>query len=67
MSLNKAIEHNKEKRKPYVGSKAIDPSCRNNCGCDWCKENRMIHSLKQLERTQQDLNDYLLNQEETES
>ena len=40
MSLDKAIEHKKEKRKPYRGSKAIDPSCRNHGGCPWCEENR---------------------------
>ena len=28
MSLDKAIEHHKEYRKEYYGSKAIDPSCR---------------------------------------
>ena len=40
MSLDKAIEHGKEHRKPYRGSKAIDPSCRNHGGCPWCEENR---------------------------
>ena len=40
MSLDKAIEHGKEKRKPYRGSKAFDPSCRNHGGCPWCEENR---------------------------
>ena len=40
MSLDKAIEHKKEHRKPYRGSKAIDPSCRNHGGCPWCEENR---------------------------
>jgi len=40
MSLVKAIEHKKEKRKPYRGSKTIDPSCRNHGGCPWCEENR---------------------------
>ena len=45
MSLDKAIAHGKEKRKPYHGSKAIDPSCRNHGGgrkyaCPWCAENR---------------------------
>lgn len=40
MSLDKAIEHKKEWRKPYHGSKAIDPSCRNHGGCPWCEENR---------------------------
>ena len=36
MSLDKAIEHGNERRKPYRGSKAIDPSCRNHGGCPWC-------------------------------
>ena len=40
MSLDKAIAHGKERRKPYRGSKAIDPSCRNHGGCLWCEENR---------------------------
>lgn len=40
MSLDKAIEHGKDHRKPYRGSKAIDPSCRNHSGCPWCEENR---------------------------
>ena len=40
MSLDKAIEHGKERRKPYRGSKAIDPTCRNHGGCQWCEENR---------------------------
>ena len=41
MSLDKAIEHGKEKRKPYYGSKAIDCTCRNHGSCDWCRENRL--------------------------
>ena len=40
MSLDKAIEHKKEHRKPYRGSKEIDPSCSNHGGCPWCEENR---------------------------
>lgn len=40
MSLDKAIEHGKEKRKPYYGSKAIDCTCRNHGSCQWCVENR---------------------------
>lgn len=40
MSLDKAIKHGKEKRKPYRGSKAIDHTCRNHGSCDWCRENR---------------------------
>lgn len=40
MSLDKAIAHGKEHRKPYRGSKAIDKTCRNHGGCPWCEENR---------------------------
>lgn len=40
MSLDKAILSGKEKRKPYRGSKAIDPTCRNHKGCPWCEKNR---------------------------
>ena len=41
MSLRLAIEHGKEYRKPYRGSKAIDKTCRNHGGCEWCTENRI--------------------------
>lgn len=40
MSLDKAIQHNKEHRKPYHGSKAIDSTCRNHGGCPYCQRNR---------------------------
>ena len=45
MSLDKAIEHGKEKRKPYRRSKRWDLSCRNHGGCTRCYSNRM-HSTK---------------------
>ena len=48
MGLEKAIEHNKEHRKPYRGSKAIDCTCRNHGSCDWCRENR-LHARKKVE------------------
>ena len=41
MSLCKAIESGKEHRKPYMGSKSIDPSCRNHGGCPYCEGNRL--------------------------
>ena len=40
MSLDKAIEHGKEKRKQYRGSKLYDRSCRNHGSCPWCQGNR---------------------------
>lgn len=48
MSLDKAIEHGKEHRKPFRGSKAFDKTCRCHGTCDWCKENRM-HKYKKRE------------------
>lgn len=40
MSLNKAIEHGKEHRRPYYGSKAFSKSCRNHGGDPWSEGNR---------------------------
>lgn len=40
MSMDKAILHGKEHRKPYRGAKAIDRTCRNHGTCPWCEENR---------------------------
>ena len=57
MSLDKAIVHNKEKRRPYYGAKAIDPSCRNHGSDEWSEQDRRISELKNNER---------LNQEEKE-
>lgn len=48
MSLNKAIEHGKEKRKPYRRAKAVDPMCRNHGGCPWCEQGR-LHKNKKAE------------------
>ena len=48
MSLNKAIEHGKEKRKPYRGAKAVDCTCRNHGSCGWCRDNR-LHKFKKKE------------------
>ena len=49
MPLDKAIEHGKEKRKPYRGSKAIDCSCRNHGTCEWCTSSRLYKNNKRLE------------------
>lgn len=48
MSLNKAIKHGKEKRKPYRKSKAVDASCRNHGGCPVCQGNRQHRHQKQI-------------------
>lgn len=43
--LYKAIEHGKERRKKYYGSKAIDGQCRNHGDCEYCRANR-LHQFK---------------------
>ena len=64
MSLDKAIEHGKEKRKPHTGGKAVDNECRNHGSCSWCRENR-LHSIKiQEESADARLEEY--RQEESE-
>lgn len=40
MSLDKAIAHGKEFRKPYTGAKRLCKSCRNHGGCSYCEGNR---------------------------
>ena len=46
MGFEKAIEHGKTRRKPYRGSKAFDPSCRNHGSCPWCEGNRTYKNRK---------------------
>lgn len=58
MSLDKAIEHNKEHRKKFRGSKSFDPHCRNHGACSWCVENRTFFDKKERERTERELKDY---------
>ena len=55
MSLDKAIEHGKEKRKPYYGSKAFDCTCRNHGSCEVCKGNRLYQYLRMDEASRQTL------------
>ena len=50
MSLNKSIEHGKEKRKLYGRAKAIDRTCRNHGTCKWCEGNRLYQSNKEKGR-----------------
>lgn len=50
MSLDKAIQHGKEHRKPYRGAKAVDPACRNHGDDDWSKSNRTIQGKREEEK-----------------
>ena len=49
MALDKAIEHGKEKRKKYHGSKAIDRTCKNHGTCLYCTNNRLYKNKKRLQ------------------
>ena len=58
MSLDKSIQSGKEHRKPYRGGKAIDKTCRNHGGCDWCLENRTHkYDIRELSM-EQELREY---------
>ena len=50
MSMDKAIEHGKDRRRPYRGSKRFDKTCRNNGACGWCRGNRTVKARRQLMR-----------------
>lgn len=56
MSLDKAIEHKKEKRKPYKGSKAFDRTCRNNNSCSWCRGNKLFSTMRRSVAAEDELN-----------
>ena len=58
MALDKAIEHGKEKRQPYRGSKSIDPTCRNHGSCRWCKDDRMHKYVISTAKTEQAIKEY---------
>lgn len=56
MSLDKAIEHGKEKRKAYRGAKAVDTQCRNHGSCHHCGKARKYKAKK---REKADIADYV--------
>lgn len=51
MSLDKAIQHGKEKRKPYYRSGRFDSTCRPGGSCPYCQRNRSYQYRKELART----------------
>ena len=57
MGLWKAIEHKKEKRKQYRGSKLFDVSCRNHGTCEWCQRNRHHKNKVREEAAKEELKD----------
>ena len=61
MSFEKAIEHGKEKRKPYYGSKRIDKTCRNHGSCPYCAKGREYSSNKRKEKLKDMVSEYERN------
>ena len=51
----------KERRKPYRGGKAIDPSCRNHGGCPWCEGNRLYSDKKHRNIADEKIKEYNQN------
>ena len=65
MSLDKAIEHKKELRKPYRGSKRFDRSCRNHGSCPHCEGNRKHRDRKLEEAATTEIKEDANTQSET--
>ena len=59
MSLDKAVVHGKENRKPYRGPAAFDPACQRhgNMGCPMCRGNRTIIDRRLRSRAKDDKED----------
>lgn len=55
MSLDKAIESGKERRKPFRGSKRVDITCRNHGSCDYCKGNRLYSTKKAMDAAKEQM------------
>ena len=66
MALDKAIAHGHEHRKPYTGTKAFDPTCRNHGSCEWCRRNRMRKFVVRERMAEDKLLEYMFVEEETE-
>lgn len=49
MSLDKAIRHGKERRRPYRGAKSFDRSCCNNRSCSYCRSNRLAANRRRID------------------
>ena len=59
MSLEKAIIHKKEYRKPYYDCRDYDKQCRNHGSCSFCKENRLYNSIRNKQKANQKIKDFL--------
>ena len=58
MSLEKAIEHGKEKRRKYRRSKAFDKTCRNHGSCPYCEGGRLYQRKKAEKAAEEQIKDF---------
>ena len=58
MSLDKAISHGKERRKPYHGCKSFDPACRNHGSDTYMNKSRLHNRTKAELKANAQLTDY---------
>jgi len=63
MSFLKAIDHHKEFRKHFNGSKLLGPKtklgiCRCHGGCNYCLDNRFYAERKRIAETEQDVAEF---------
>lgn len=63
MSLNKAIEHGKEFRKPYRKSQRFDRTCRPGRSfvnkCPYCESNRFIGDARLREKAEDMIREFV--------
>ena len=57
MSMDKGIEHGKEKRRKHRGAKAVDRTCRNNGSCPSCEGTRTHNARKRKAEAKYDCED----------
>lgn len=60
MGLDKAIEHGKEHRSKYYGSKAIDRTCRNHGGCTYCEESRQHRNKVEQAKFDEKISEWMI-------
>ena len=60
MSLDKAIAHGKEHRRPYRKSQAFDISCRPHGGCPRCANDRKHNERKKTPELREIVEDFAL-------
>jgi len=61
MSLDKAIQHGKEHRKPYYRSERFDRSCRPHGSCGYCEDRRMYKHKWRMNAADENFKDFQEN------